>query len=220
MLDQLDQELERRKHCFVRYADDCNIYYVRSQRAGERVKRSIASFITRRLELKLKINESKSAVARPAERKFLGFSISNAEEPKRRIAAKALLRFKRKVRELTGRTRGISLEAMTKELTSYLRGWKGYFGFCRTPSVLIFLDRWTRHRLRSAIWKQWKRGGLRFARLRAHGVSHALAAETAGRAHGKVFAFEPLAKIRAAASASVVLLISLDLGGKKSLRQR
>ena len=146
------------------------------------MKRSIARFITRRL--KLKINESKSAVARPAERKFLGFSISNAEEPKRRIAAKALLRFKRKVRELTGRTRGISLEAMTKELTSYLRGWKGYFGFCRTPSVLERLDRWTRHRLRSAIWKQWKRGRLRFARLHAHGVSDALAAKTAGSPHG------------------------------------
>ena len=139
------------------------------------MKRSIASFITRRLELK--INESKSAVARPAERKFLGFSISNAEEPKRRIAAKALLRFKQKVRELTGRTRGISLEAMTKELTSYLRGWKGYFGFCQTPSVLERLDQWTRHRLRSAIWKLWKRGRLRFARLHAHGVSQALAAQ-------------------------------------------
>ncbi|HET9088107.1 MAG TPA: group II intron reverse transcriptase/maturase [Acidobacteriaceae bacterium] len=181
VLDELDRELERRKHCFVRYADDCNIY-VRSQRAGERVKRSITSFITRRL--KLKVNEAKSAVARPAERKFLGFSISNAEEPKRRIAAKALLRFKQKVRELTGRTRGIGLEAMTKELSSYLRGWKGYFGFCQTPSVLERLDQWTRHRLRSVIWKQWKRGRLRFARLHAHGVSSALAAKTAGSAHG------------------------------------
>jgi hypothetical protein len=133
VLDELDRELERRKHCFVRYADDCNIY-VGSRRAGERVKQSITGFITRRL--KLKVNEQKSAVARPAERKFLGFSFTGAREPKRRIAAKALVRFKQKVRELTGRTRGISIERMTKELASYLRGWKGYFGFCETPSVL------------------------------------------------------------------------------------
>ena len=133
VLDELDRELERRKHCFVRYADDCNIY-VRSRRAGERVKRSITRFITRRL--KLKVNEQKSAVARPVERKFLGFSFTYAQEPKRRIAAKALVRFKQKVRELTGRTRGIGIEQMTKELASYLRGWKSYFGFSETPSVL------------------------------------------------------------------------------------
>jgi RNA-directed DNA polymerase len=181
VLDELDRELERRKHCFVRYADDCNIY-VRSQRAGERVKRSITGFIQRRL--KLKVNEQKSAVARPAERKFLGFSISNAREPKRRIAAKALVRFKRKVRELTQRTRGISIEQMTKQLSGYLRGWKSYFGFCETPSVLETLDQWIRRRLRSVIWKQWKRGTLRFAELCALGVSKNLAAKTAVSAHG------------------------------------
>jgi RNA-directed DNA polymerase len=137
VLDELDRELERRKHCFVRYADDCNIY-VGSRAAGDRVKRSITGFLQRRL--KLKVNEAKSAVARPAERKFLGFSISNAREPKRRIAAKALLRFKQKARELTQRTRGIGIERMTKELADYLRGWKGYFGFCETPSVLKALD--------------------------------------------------------------------------------
>ena len=160
VLDELDRELERRKHCFVRYADDCNIY-VRSQRAGQRVKRSVTGFITRRL--KLKVNEAKSAVARPVERKFLGFSFSDNKEPKRRIAPKALLRFKQKVRELTRRTRGISLEQMTKELADYLRGWKSYFGFCQTPSVLETLDQWIRRRLRSMIWKQWKRGTVRFA---------------------------------------------------------
>jgi RNA-directed DNA polymerase len=181
VLDELDRELERRKHCFVRYADDCNIY-VRSRRAGERVKRSITCFIARRL--KLKINEAKSAVARPVERKFLGFSFTGARDPKRRIAAKALLRFKQKVRELTGRTRGISIEQMTKELTSYLRGWKGYFGFCETPSVLERLDQWIRHRLRSIIWKQWKRGKVRFSKLCALGVSRNLAAQTAGSDHG------------------------------------
>ena len=181
VLDELDRELERRKHCFVRYADDCNIY-VRSRRAGERVKRSITSFITRRL--KLKVNEQKSAVARPADRKFLGFSLTRAHEPKRRIAVKALVRFKRKVRELRGRKRGISIEQMTKELSSYLRGWKGYFGFCETPSVLERLDQWIRQRLRSVIWKQWKRGRIRFAKLHQRGVSRDLAAQTAGSSHG------------------------------------
>jgi RNA-directed DNA polymerase len=181
VLDELDRELERRKHCFVRYADDCNIY-VGSRRAGERVKQSITGFITRRL--KLKVNEQKSAVARPAERKFLGFSVSNAKEPKRRIATKALLRFKQKVRELTGRTRGISIERMTKELSSYLRGWKSYFGFCETPSVFRNLDTWIRRRLRSMIWKQWKRGKVRFGKLCSLGVNKDLAAKTAGSAHG------------------------------------
>jgi RNA-directed DNA polymerase len=181
VLDELDRELERRKHCFVRYADDCNIY-VGSQRAGQRVKRSITGFIQRRL--KLKVNEAKSAVARPAERKFLGFSISNAQEPKRRIAAKALVRFKQKARELTERTRGISIEQMTKVLANYLHGWKSYFGFCETPSVLKALDQWIRRRLRSVIWKQWKRGRVRFAKLCALGVNKDLAAKTAGSAHG------------------------------------
>ena len=181
VLDELDRELERRKHCFVRYADDCNIY-VGSERAGERVKRSITDFITGRL--KLKVNEQKSAVARSAERKFLGFSFTNAREPKRRIAPKAVVRFKQKVRELTGRTRGISLERMMKELASYLRGWQGYFGFSETPSVLQALDQWIRRRLRSVIWKQWKRGRLRFAKLCERGVSKTLAAQTAGSAHG------------------------------------
>src|SRR5450755_456426 len=139
VLDELDRELERRKHRFVRYADDCNIY-VRSRRAGQRVMNSVTGFLTRRL--KRKVNEAKSAVARPGERKFLGFSFTGAKEPKRRIASKALVRFKRKVRELTGRTRGISIERMAKELTSYLRGWKSYFGFSQTPSVFRNLDPW------------------------------------------------------------------------------
>ena len=180
VLDELDRELERRKHCFVRYADDCNIY-VRSRRAGERVKQNITRLITRRL--KLKVNEQKSAVARPVERKFLGFSFT-LREAKRRIAAKAIVRFKQKVRELTGRTRGISIEQMTKELASYLRGWRSYFGFCETPTVLASLDQWIRRRLRSMIWKQWKCGKVRFAKLSALGVSKDLAAQTAGSAHG------------------------------------
>jgi len=181
VLDELDRELERRKHCFVRYADDCNIY-VRSRHAGQRVMKSVTGFLARRL--KLKVNEAKSAVARPAERKFLGFSFSNNKEPKRRISPKALLRCKQKIRELTRRTRGISLEQMTKELAAYLRGWKNYFGFCQTPSLLKVLDRWTRHRLRSMIWKQWQRGTTRYGKLRQLGVGSALAAQTAGSPHG------------------------------------
>jgi RNA-directed DNA polymerase len=181
VLDELDRELERRGHRFVRYADDSNIY-VRSRTAGQRVMKSVSGFITRRL--KLKVNQSKSAVARTAERKFLGFSISNAREPKRRIAPKALLRCKRKIRELTRRTRGISTKQMVEELASYLRGWQSYFGFCETPSVLRNLDQWLRHRLRSLIWKQWRRGTTRFRELRKRGVNVALAAQTAGSAQG------------------------------------
>jgi RNA-directed DNA polymerase len=181
VLDEFDQELERRGLRFVRYADDCNVY-VRSRRAGERVMESITRFIT--VHLKLKVNQQKSAVAQPWERKFLGFSFTSAGIPKRRIAPKAVDRFKERVRELTRRTRGVSIERMAEELTRYLRGWLGYFGKCETPSVLQSLGEWTRRRLRSAIWKQWKRGSVRFAELRKRGVSEELAAKTAGSAHG------------------------------------
>jgi RNA-directed DNA polymerase len=181
VLDELDQELERRGHRFCRYADDCNIY-VRSRRAGERMKQSITRFIKRRL--KLKVNEAKSAVARPAERKFLGFSMTSGREIKRSIAPKSLARFKQKVRELTGRTRGISIEQMTKELSCYLRGWKGYFGFCQTPSVLEGLDQWIRRRLRSLIWKHGTRGRQRYRLLRQRGVKPELAAKVAASPHG------------------------------------
>jgi len=181
VLDEFDQELERRSLRFARYADDCNVY-VRSRRAGERVMESLKRFIT--TKLKLKVNEQKSAVARPWERKFLGFSFTWHREPRRRIAPKAVLRFKERVRELTRRTRGVSTEEMAKELTRYLRGWLGYFGRCETPFVLAALERWLRRRLRSAIWKQWKWGRVRFAELRKRGVGKDLAAQTAGSAHG------------------------------------
>jgi RNA-directed DNA polymerase len=181
VLDEFDRELEGRGLRFARYADDSNIY-VRSRRAGERVMASITRFIT--TKLKLKVNEQKSAVARPWARKFLGFSFTNAGIPKRRIAPKAVDRFKERVRELTCRTRGVSTERMAEELARYLRGWLGYFGKCETPSVLESLDKWSRRRLRSAIWKQWKRGSVRFAELRHRGVSKDLAAQTAGSAHG------------------------------------
>ena len=181
VLDEFDRELERRGLRFARYADDCNMY-VRSRRAGERVMASITRFIT--TKLKLKVNQQKSAVARPWERKFLGFSFTANREPRRRIAPKAVIRFKEKVRELTQRTRGVSTERMAEDLARYLRGWVGYFGACQTPSVLESLEKWFRRRLRSAIWKQWKRGTVRFAELRKRGVGKQLAAQTAGSAHG------------------------------------
>jgi RNA-directed DNA polymerase len=181
VLDEFDRELERRGLRFARYADDSNIY-VRSRRAGERVMANITRFIT--TKLRLKVNEQKSAVARPWARKFLGFSFTNAGIPKRRIAPKAVDRFKERVRELTRRTRGVSTERMAEELARYLRGWLGYFGKCETPSVLEGLEKWFRRRLRSAIWKQWKRGSVRFAELRHRGVGKDLAAQTAGSAHG------------------------------------
>lgn len=181
MLDDLDRELTRRGLRFVRYADDCNIY-VRSRRAGQRVMASISLFITGKL--KLKVNQEKSAVARPWERKFLGFSFTAAKEPKRRIAPKTLLRFKKRVRELTKRNRGVSLERMVEQLSRYLIGWRGYFGFCQTPSMLQGLDSWIRRRLRCFQWKQWKRGKTRFAELRRRGVGKDLAAQTAGSPHG------------------------------------
>src|SRR5205085_7186443 len=155
VLDDLDRELERRGHRFVRYADDCNIY-VRSERAGQRVMESVKRFISEKL--KLKVNESKSAVAKPQERKFLGFSFTSGKELKRKIAPKAIARFEERVREITHKARGRSMKQVMEELGPYMRGWRGYFGFCETPSVLRQLDAWVRRRVRCAFWRQWKTG--------------------------------------------------------------
>lgn len=181
MLDVLDKELEKRGHRFVRYADDCNIY-VRSQKAGERVMAGIEKFLEKRL--KLKVNKAKSAVAKPSVRKFLGFSFTGGREPRRRIASQAIARFKARVRELTRRTRGQNLVPIVKELSTYLGGWRGYFGFCQTPSVLRALDEWIRRRLRAIAWTQWKRGPARFAELRRRGVGRELAAKAANSPRG------------------------------------
>jgi RNA-directed DNA polymerase len=181
VLDELDRELERRGHRFVRYADDCNIY-VSSERAGQRVMESVTHFLTHRL--KLKVNQAKSAVAQPRQRKFLGFSFTGEREPRRRIAPKAIARFKERIREQTRRTRGISLTQMVTQIATYLRGWLGYFADCQTPSVLQTLESWLRRRLRSVVWKQWKRGRTRFRELRKRGVGKDLAAQTAGSPHG------------------------------------
>jgi RNA-directed DNA polymerase len=173
VLDELDKELERRRHQFVRYADDCNIYTA-SERAGQRVMASISGFITRRL--KLKVNGEKSAVGRPWERKFLGFRISADSPPLRGIAPKAVERFKHRVRELTRRARGVSLDRVVADLRPYLRGWREYFGWCETPWVLSDLDKWVRHRLRCYLWAQWRTPRRRRTRLRALGVKPGLAA--------------------------------------------
>ena len=181
MLEDLDKELEQRGHRFVRYADDCNIY-VRSERAGQRVMESVSDFIERRL--KLRVNQEKSAVAKPGERSFLSFSFSAGKEPRRQIAGKALKRMKLRVRELTRRTRGVRLERVVADLSPYLRGWVGYFGYCQTPEVLKRLDSWIRRRLRCYVWRQWQHGRGRYAGLLKRGVSPSLARGTAGSNKG------------------------------------
>jgi RNA-directed DNA polymerase len=181
VLDELDVELEKRGHKFARYADDCNIY-VRSERAGKRVMDSMRRLITSRL--RLRINESKSAVARPQQRKFLSFSFTNERNARRRIAPKALGRFKERIREITSRNRGRSFNHVVEELRKYLTGWRGYFGFCETPSVLKKLDGWIRRRLRAYLWKQWKTFDRRRTELQRRGVDHDKATRQAASRKG------------------------------------
>jgi RNA-directed DNA polymerase len=180
MLDDLDRELERRGLRFARYADDCNVY-VRSERAGQRVMAGLKAFLTSKL--KLTVNETKSAVAEPHTRKFLGFTFGTRDHVKRRIAPKALSRFKERIREMTQRSHGVSVDQLIGMLNRYLTGWRGYFGFCETPSVLQRLDEWVRRRVRCFFWKQWRRGNTRFRELTARGVDRSLAAQTAGSPH-------------------------------------
>jgi RNA-directed DNA polymerase len=181
VLDSLDRELERRGHRYVRYADDSNIY-VRSERAGQRVMNSVTRFITQKLQLK--VNETKSAVARPQERKFLGFSFTNGPAVKRAIAPKALVRFKDRIREITRRAKGVSIKSTVEELARYMVGWRGYFGFCETPEVLIYLTRWVRLRLRCALWRQCKTTRRRREALLQLEVRTRLATNTAGSGRG------------------------------------
>ncbi len=182
VLDEWDKELERRGHRFVRYGDDCNIY-VRSRRSGERVLASLRGFITKRL--KLRVNEAKSAVDVPQKRKFLGFTFTAGRSANRRkIAPESLRRFKARVRQLTRRNWSISMEERVQRLRTYLMGWRGYFGFCETGSVLRDLDSWIRHRLRCVQWKQWKVYRRRTAELIRLGISPDLAQSTAWSAKG------------------------------------
>ena len=153
-LDELDKELEKRGHRFCRYADDCNIY-VRSRRSGERVMASMRGFLTGRL--KLKVNEAKSAVGRPWERKFLGFSLTVHKEPRIRIAPKSLERLKGRLRELTRRNRSQEMKERIEQINAHVGGWVGHFAKAETPSVLEKLDKWLLRRLRACVWKTWKR---------------------------------------------------------------
>jgi RNA-directed DNA polymerase len=180
LLDEVDKELEKRGHAFVRYADDSNVY-VRSRRAGERVMQALRRLYGR---LRLRVNEAKSAVARPWDRKFLGYSfwVAKGREIKRRVASQALAAMRERVRQITRRSGGRSLESVMTELRGYLTGWKEYFRLADTPRVLRDIDEWIRHRLRAIQLKQWKRGTTIYRELRRRDMSEHAAAKVASNA--------------------------------------
>lgn len=179
LLDEVDRELERRGHCFARYADDCNVY-VRSHRAGERVMKLLRRLYGR---LKLRVNEAKSAVAHVEGRKFLGFSFWLYKEKVRcKVADKALATFKQRVRQLTWRSGGNSVQDVIEQLKRYLVGWKAYYQLAQTPDVWRGLDEWIRRRLRAIHLKHWKRGATMFRELRSLGASTAVAGRIAAHA--------------------------------------
>jgi len=180
LLDEVDKELEKRGHVFSRYADDCNVY-VRSRRAGERVMETLRRLFQR---LRLRVNEAKSAVAKPWSRKFLGYSfwVAPGRVVKRRVAAKALATMKERVRRITARNGGRDIRQVVEELRGYLAGWKQYFHLADTPGIFRDLDEWIRHRLRMIHLKQWKRGKTVYRELRARGMSEAPAARVAANA--------------------------------------
>lgn len=169
LLDEVDKELEKRGHAFARYADDSNVY-VRSRRAGERVMEALKSLYAK---LRLRVNESKSAVARVQDRKFLGYSfwVAKGDAVKIRVAPKALKKMKDRIRQITRRSGGKSMKMVIWELQRYLPGWKEYFRLAETPSIFRVLDGWVRHRLRAVQLKQWKCGTTAFGKLRARGLS-------------------------------------------------
>jgi RNA-directed DNA polymerase len=179
LLDGLEKELERRGHRCVRYADDSNIY-VKSARAGERVFASVTRFLRR--QLKLVVNQAKSAVDRPWRRTFLGFRFTRQYPHRRRVSEKALKALKNEIRQQTGRTRGVALSRVVGDLRRYLEGWHAYFGFTEVQSPLKEVDAWIRRRLRCYLWKQW--GRRRYRELRNRGVSQELAWNTRKSAHG------------------------------------
>ena len=176
LLDEVDKELERRGHCFARYADDCNVY-VRSRKAGERVMAVLRGCYAK---LRLKVSETKSAVASVKERKFLGYSFWFTKDGvKRKVASKALAMFKQRVRELTRRSGGRSVAQVIERLRPYLLGWKAYFKLAQTPGIWRSLDEWLRHRLRAIQLKHWKRGTTMFRELCALGASRGVAQRVA-----------------------------------------
>jgi group II intron reverse transcriptase/maturase len=169
LLDEVDKELERRGHAFVRYADDLNVY-VRTQRSGERVMTSLRKLFGK---LKLRVNETKSKVTRATAAKFLGFSfgVAKGRTIRRRMAPQAIARMKERVRALTRRSAGRSLAQMCKPLGTYLSGWKAYFRLAETPGAFADIDGWVRHRLRAVQLKHWKRGRVIYRELIARGMS-------------------------------------------------
>jgi RNA-directed DNA polymerase len=177
LLDEVDRALERRGHKFVRYADDCNVY-VRSRRAGERVLQALRGCYAK---LALRVNESKTAVVPVWGRKFLGYCFwASKDGAKRAVATPALDKLRERIRQLTRRTRGRSLEQIAEDLRGYVPGWKAYFRLAQTPKVMRELDEWLRHRLRAVQRKQWRRGTTMFRGLRKLGASVDLAARIAG----------------------------------------
>lgn len=178
LLDEVDKELERRGHAFARYADDCNVY-VRSKRAGERVMEALRRLFSK---LRLRVNEAKSAVARPRDRKFLGYSFwyAKGSEVRRRVASKALVAMKERVRDITKRSGGRSISSVVDELRGYLVGWKNYFQLADTPRIFRDLDEWIRHRLRAIHLKQWKRGTTIYRELVKRGMRADGASRVAG----------------------------------------
>jgi RNA-directed DNA polymerase len=169
MLDELDKELERRGHCFCRYADDCNIY-VGSRRSGERVLDSITEFVEKKL--RLKVNKEKSAVDKPSRRTFLGYSFTFHKEPKLRVPKESIQRFKLKCKRLFRQGRGRNLgKFINEDLNPVIQGWINYFGQAEVKGFAEELDSWIRRRLRLILWRQWKRGKRRYKKLLSAGLS-------------------------------------------------
>ncbi len=181
LLDDLDRELEQRRLSFCRYADDCNIY-VGSKRTGERVMQAITAFLERRL--KLKVNASKSAVARPWERKFLGYSMTWHKKPKLKIAQQSRERLVEKIRKTLREARGGSLKRAIERLNPVLRGWVAYFRLTEVKGVLEDLDGWIRRKLRALLWRQWKRVYTRVKNLMRAGIGKQRAWQSATNGHG------------------------------------
>jgi RNA-directed DNA polymerase len=181
LLDELDKELEKRGHRFCRYADDCNIY-VKSEAAGQRVKSSITKFLSQRL--RLKVNEDKSAVARPWRREFLGYTMTMHRQPKLKVSEKAVKRAKDRIRELLNKGRGRRLSDVIRELTLFMRGWISYFRLSQIKSVFEELDGWIRRKLRCILWEQWKQPKTRAKMLMKHGIEKARAYASAYNGRG------------------------------------
>lgn len=181
LLHELDKELEKRKHRYCRYADDCNIY-IRSQKAGRRVMASITGFLANRL--KLKVNALKSAVERPWKRKFLGFSLTNQKQSRIRVAPESVRKFKEAIRVHLGKGRGENTATTLKKLQPKLRGWAGYFSIAQTRAVFEELDQWIRRKLRSIEWRKWKRPRTRYKRLKALGLAQSKAKISAFNGRG------------------------------------